>query len=40
MNYVEIKISSKRLSLQHFFLVIDFNCKIWVQTTIKILTAM
>ena len=31
MNYVEIKISSKRLSLQHFFLVIDFNCKIWVK---------
>ena len=30
MNYVEIKISIKRLTLQHFFLVIDFNYKIRV----------
>jgi hypothetical protein len=30
VNYEEIKKSSNRLSLQHFFLVIDFNYKIWV----------
>jgi hypothetical protein len=30
VNYGEIKKSSNRLSLQHFFLVIDFNYKIWV----------
>jgi glycosyltransferase involved in cell wall biosynthesis len=34
-NRNEIKKSSKCLCLKYFFLVIDFNCKIWVEATIK-----
>ena len=36
VNYGKIRKSSKYLSLQHFFLVIDFNWKIWVKGIIQV----